>query len=64
MEENHAFAIEVARDTRQPGRYRWSVSEDTKVRDTSFYSFATKARSPRRRRPVRRNAQGHLATAI
>jgi hypothetical protein len=41
-EGNHAFTIEVVQDARQPGRYRWSVAEDTKVRDTSFYSFATR----------------------
>ncbi len=42
MEESHAFTIDVAQDARQRGRYRWSISEDMKVRDTSFYSFATK----------------------
>jgi hypothetical protein len=41
MEEAHVFAIDVAQDARQRGRYRWSVSENMKVRDTSFYSFAT-----------------------
>jgi hypothetical protein len=42
MEEAHVFAIDVARDARQRGRYRLSVSENTKVRDTSFYSFTTR----------------------
>jgi len=42
MEGDHAFTIEVVQDARQPGRYRWSVAEDPKVRDTSFYSFATR----------------------
>jgi len=41
-EESHAFTIDVAQDARQRGRYRWSISADMKVRDTSFYSFATK----------------------
>ena len=42
MEEAHVFTIDVAQDARQPGRYRWSVSENMKVRDTSFYSFTTR----------------------
>jgi hypothetical protein len=42
MEEAHVFAIDVARDARQRGRYRLNVSENTKVRDTSFYSFTTR----------------------
>ena len=42
MEEAHVFAIDVAQEARQRGRYRWSVSEDIKVRDTSFYSFVTR----------------------
>jgi hypothetical protein len=42
MEEARVFAIDVAQDVRQRDRYRWSVSEDIKVRDTSFYSFATR----------------------
>jgi hypothetical protein len=42
MEESHVFTIDVAQDVRQRGRYRWSVSENMKVRDTSFYSFTTR----------------------
>ena len=42
MEEAHVFTIDVAQDARQRGRYRWSVSENMKVRDTSFYSFTTR----------------------
>jgi hypothetical protein len=42
VEEAHVFTIEVAQDARQRGRYRWSVSENMKVRDTSFYSFTTR----------------------
>ena len=42
MEEAHVFTIDIAQDARQLGRYRWSVSENMKVRDTSFYSFATR----------------------
>jgi hypothetical protein len=42
MEEAHVFTIDIAQDARQLGRYQWSVSENMKVRDTSFYSFTTK----------------------
>ena len=42
IEEAHVFTIDVAQDGRHRGRYRWSVSENMKVRDTSFYSFATR----------------------
>jgi hypothetical protein len=42
MEEAHVFTIDVAQDALQRGRYRWSVSENMKVRDTSFYSFTTR----------------------
>jgi hypothetical protein len=42
MEKTHDFTIDVAQDARQRGRYRWSISENAKVRDTSFYSFATR----------------------
>jgi CO/xanthine dehydrogenase Mo-binding subunit len=33
---------EPTQDARQHGRYRWSVYENMKVRDTSFYSFTTR----------------------
>jgi len=42
MAEDSAFTISVAQDALRPGRYRWSVSENRKVRDTSLFSFATK----------------------
>ena len=42
VEENRVFTIDVAQDARQRGRYRWSISEDMRVRDRSFYSFATR----------------------
>jgi hypothetical protein len=42
MEEAHVFTIDVTQDARQRGRYRWSVSENMKMRDTSFYSFTTR----------------------
>jgi hypothetical protein len=42
MAEIPAFTTAVAPDADRPGRYRWSVSEDRKLRDKSMYSFATK----------------------
>jgi hypothetical protein len=42
MEEAHAFTIDVAQDAGSVARYRWSISENAKVRDASFYSFATR----------------------
>jgi hypothetical protein len=32
MEEAHIFTIDIAQDARQLGRYRWSVSENMKLR--------------------------------
>jgi hypothetical protein len=42
MAEAPVFTIDVAEDTARPGRYRWNVSENMKVRDKSLYSFRTK----------------------
>jgi hypothetical protein len=42
MAEEHVFTINVARDVQRPDRYRWSVSENMRLRDKSLYSFATK----------------------
>jgi hypothetical protein len=41
MAETHDFTIKIEPDFVQPGRYRWNISEDRKVRDKSLYSFAT-----------------------
>jgi hypothetical protein len=42
MAEARALTIDVAEDDARPGRYRWNVSENMKVRDKSLYSFGTK----------------------
>jgi hypothetical protein len=42
MAEPNAFTVRVEPDFDRPGRYRWSVAEDGKVRDKSLFSFATK----------------------
>jgi hypothetical protein len=42
MAEAPVRTIDVAEDAAHPGRYRWSVSENMKVRDKSLYSFRTK----------------------
>jgi hypothetical protein len=42
MAEAPALTIDVAEDDARPGRYRWNVSENMKVRDKSLYSFGTK----------------------
>ena len=42
MAEAPVFTIDVAEDAARPGRYRWNVSENMRVRDKSLYSFRTK----------------------
>jgi hypothetical protein len=42
MAETHEFTTAVESDFDRPGRFRWSVSEDRKVRDKSLFSFATR----------------------
>jgi len=42
MAETHDFKIVIETDTERAGRFRWNISEDGKVRDKSFYSYATK----------------------
>jgi hypothetical protein len=36
------FTIKIEPDAGRPGRYRWTISEEGRTRDTSLYSFATK----------------------
>jgi hypothetical protein len=36
------FRIDVQADPDRPGRYRWRIFEDLKLRDKSLHSFATK----------------------
>jgi hypothetical protein len=44
MTKNLMFTTipEIARDVERPGRYRWSVSENMRLRKKSLYSFATR----------------------
>jgi hypothetical protein len=42
MAQNPIFTIDIAKDIGNPNRYRWNIYENMKVRDKSFYSFATK----------------------
>jgi hypothetical protein len=38
----HVLTIEIEPDVERPGRYRWKISDDRKLRDISLYSFATR----------------------
>jgi hypothetical protein len=42
MGEAPALTVDVVEDDARPGRYRWNISENMKVRDKSLYSFGTK----------------------
>jgi hypothetical protein len=42
MAQNPIFTTDIAKDIGNPNRYRWNIYENMKVRDKSFYSFATK----------------------
>jgi hypothetical protein len=42
MKENSIFATDVVKDVGNPNRFRWNIFENKKVRDKSFYSFATR----------------------
>jgi hypothetical protein len=42
MTQNLVFTSDVAKDIGNPRRFRWKIYENKKVRDKSFYSFATK----------------------
>ena len=37
-----AFTIDIRKGCRDPNRFRWNIYENKKVRDKSFYSFATR----------------------
>jgi hypothetical protein len=47
MADAPRFTVDVAEDVARPGSYRWTVSEDMKVRDKSLYSFRTKREAQR-----------------
>lgn len=42
MKENSVFATDVVKDVGNPNRFRWNIYENERVRDKSFYSFATR----------------------
>jgi hypothetical protein len=42
MAESPAFTSTVTADADRPGRWRWSVFEDKKIRDRSLWSFPTR----------------------
>jgi len=42
MAEGPIFTIDVVKDSSNPNRYRWNIYENKRVRDKSFFSFATK----------------------
>jgi hypothetical protein len=42
MTQSPVFTTDVAKDIGNPNRFRWNVYENNKVRDKSFYSFATR----------------------
>jgi hypothetical protein len=42
MIERPAFTTDVVKDIGNPNRFRWNIYENKKVRDKSFYSFATR----------------------
>jgi hypothetical protein len=42
MTENPLFTTAITADAQRPGRYRWNIRENARVRDKSLYSFATR----------------------
>jgi hypothetical protein len=42
MTDSPTFTADIVKDIGNPNRYRWNIYENEKVRDKSFYSFATK----------------------
>ena len=42
MMDSATFTTDVVKDFGNPNCYRWNVYDNKKVRDKSFYSFATK----------------------
>ncbi len=42
MTYSAVFTIDVVKDIGNPNRLRWNIYDNEKVRDKSFYSFATK----------------------
>ena len=42
MTDSAVFSTDVVKDIGNPNRFRWNIYENQRVRDKSFYSFATK----------------------
>jgi hypothetical protein len=42
MTDGPIFTTDVVKDIGNPNRFRWNIYENQRVRDKSFYSFATK----------------------
>ena len=42
MTNGAVFSTEVVKDIGNPNRFRWNIYENERVRDESFYSFATR----------------------
>jgi len=42
MTDSPLFMADVVKDRDNPNRFRWNIYENQRVRDKSFYSFATK----------------------
>ena len=42
MMDSAIFTTDVVKDIGNPNRFRWNIYENMKVRDKSFYSFATR----------------------
>jgi hypothetical protein len=42
MTDSAVFLTDVVKDIGNPNRFRWNIYENKRVRDKSFYSFATK----------------------
>ena len=42
MTDGPIFTTDVVKDIENPNRFRWNIYENKRVRDKSFYSFATK----------------------
>ena len=42
MPKDPAFVIKIEPDIDRPGRYRWFILENGRMRDASVYSYATR----------------------
>ena len=42
MTDSAIFSTDVVKDIGNPNRFRWNIYENKRVRDKSFYSFATR----------------------